>query len=116
MHASSDGKVLLAFGAAELPPGALPALTTHTVTRRGALERQLEEIRVCGWATAVGDFEEGLNGVAAPIFGRGGDCVGALSVSGPEYRVPASRLAKLGPLTAAAARTIGTRLDARAAA
>jgi DNA-binding IclR family transcriptional regulator len=115
LHASSDGKALLAFGAAELPPGPLAALAPATVTRRAELARELDEIRVRGWATAAGDFEEGLNGVAAPIFGHDGACVGAVSVSGPGYRVPVERLDELGPQCVAAAEAIGARL-AKAAA
>lgn len=111
LHASSDGKALLAFGAAELPgTGRLEALSEHTVTDRSELERQLEEARETGWALAVGDYEDGLNGVAAPIFGGDGGCVGALSVSGPAYRVPVERLATLGGQCVEAADAIGARL------
>jgi DNA-binding IclR family transcriptional regulator len=116
LHASSDGKVLLAFGAAELAPGPLAPLTGATITKRAELERRLEEIRARGFATAVGDYEDGLNGVAAPIFGRDADCVGALSVSGPAYRVQPERLRELGPRCAAAARAVGARLDVKDAA
>lgn len=115
LHASSDGKVLLAFAAAELPPGPLAALTSATVTTHTELKRQLEQIRTRGWATAVGDFEEGLNGVAAPIRASEGNCVGALSVSGPAYRMPPERLRELGPRCVAAANVVGSRLEARAA-
>ena len=111
LHASSDGKALLAFGAAELPADRpLEALSEHTVIDRNELERQLEEARANGWAVAVGDYEDGLNGVAAPIFGNGGGCVGALSVSGPAYRVPVGRLAALGGQCVEAATAIGARL------
>jgi DNA-binding IclR family transcriptional regulator len=116
LHASSDGKALLAFGAAELPAGPLVSLTPSTVTTRAELLGRLAAIRERGWATAVGDFEEGLNGVAAPVFASDGACVGALSVSGPAYRVSVERLEDLGPRCVAAARAVGARLDAKAAA
>ena len=38
-HCTANGKVFLAFGAAELPPGPLARLTTETVVSRAALER-----------------------------------------------------------------------------
>lgn len=113
LHASSDGKVLLAFGAAVLPRGRLAALTPHTLTGRAALEASLEEVRDRGWSSSVGEFEEGLNGVAAPIFGRDGECVGAIGVSGPAYRVPVERLAELGRRCISAAEAIEARLDGR---
>jgi DNA-binding IclR family transcriptional regulator len=109
LHASSDGKTLLAFGAAELPDAPLAQLSEHTVTDAGELERQLAEARANGWAIAVGDYENGLNGVAAPVFGTGG-CVAALSVSGPAYRIPVERLPELGGQCAEAANAISARL------
>jgi DNA-binding IclR family transcriptional regulator len=111
LHASSDGKVFLAFGAAELGGGrSLARVTARTVTDPAELRRQLARARRDGWAAAVGDLEEGLNGVAAPIFASRGDCVAALSVSGPAYRVPPGRLPELARPCAAAARAIGDRL------
>jgi DNA-binding IclR family transcriptional regulator len=86
LHATSDGKVLLAFGAAELPPGKLARLSPRTITSHRALERELEMVRGRGWARSVGEYEEGLNGVAAPVY-EDERCVAALSASGPAYRV-----------------------------
>lgn len=116
LHASSDGKVFLAFGAARLPAGALAALTDRTVTDRVELARRLAEIRVRGWARAVGDLEEGLNGVAAPVFGRDGACIAAVSISGPAYRLGRARLAELGPVCVRAAGAIGAELHQSVAA
>jgi DNA-binding IclR family transcriptional regulator len=111
LHASSDGKVFLAFGAAELAAGrSLARVTARTVTDHAALERQLARARRDGWARAIGDLEEGLNGVAAPIFASRGECVAALSVSGPAYRVAPERLPELARPCVTAARAIGARL------
>jgi DNA-binding IclR family transcriptional regulator len=113
LHASSDGKVFLAFGAAELPARrSLAKVTANTVTDRAELDRELARARRDGWAAAVGDLEEGLNGIAAPIFASRGECVAALSVSGPAYRVPLERLPDLARACVAAARTIADRLAA----
>ena len=112
LHASSDGKVLLAFGAAELTPGArLHAVAPRTLTSRAALRRELTQVRRLGWARAVGECEEGLNGVAAPVRAGDGRCVAALSVSGPAYRLPAARLPKLGADCAEAAAAASAALD-----
>ena len=111
LHASSDGKVFLAYGAAALPSGRpLEARTARTVTAAAKLERQLARARRDGWASQVGELEEGLNGVAAPIFASRGECVGAVSVSGPAYRVPPERLHELAELCVAAARAVSDRL------
>ena len=112
LHASSDGKVFLAFGALALSSDArLEALTGQTVTDRQELERQLAATRQRGWAPAVGELEEGLNGVAAPIVDGEGGCVAALSVSGPVYRVPPERLPELAITCIAAADDVSERLS-----
>ena len=112
LHASSDGKALLAFGAARLPAGRLGRVSQHTITDREVLEEQLAEARARGWSVAVGDYEEGLNGVAAPVFSNGSGCVAALSVSGPAYRIPVERLSELGARCVAAAGAVSARLGA----
>lgn len=112
LHASSDGKVFLAFGAAELRRSAsLEPITTRTVTDVSELERQLAQARRDGWTTAIGELEEGLNGVAAPVFASRGECVGALSVSGPAYRLPPERLPEVAERCIAAARAVATDLN-----
>ena len=99
-HAVANGKVLLAFGAIPMP-GTLDRFTEHTICSVPALEAQLAEIRRDGYATAVAELEDGLVAVAAPVFGPGGGCVAALSISGPACRMPPEKLAELGRLCAA---------------
>jgi DNA-binding IclR family transcriptional regulator len=112
LHATSDGKVLLAFGAAELVRRPrLAAVAPRTITSRVALERELDEVRRLGWARAVGECEDGLNGVAAPILDGDGRCVAALSVSGPAYRLPEELLSEVGARCARAAATVSAVLD-----
>ena len=86
-HSSALGKVLLAYGAFELPGGTLERLTSHTVTDRDALDRELQLVARRGWASTVDELEIGLTGVAVPVRGRGGDVIAALGVSGPSPRL-----------------------------
>jgi DNA-binding IclR family transcriptional regulator len=110
VHATSDGKVWLAFGGAKLPRGRLVALTDNTHTRRDELERELEEVRRRGWAQAIGELEDGLHGAAAPVFDAFGRCRAAVSVSGPSYRVTPEELPRLGELCRRTAGAIGALL------
>jgi DNA-binding IclR family transcriptional regulator len=98
-HAVANGKVLLAFGAIPMP-SSLERYTEHTITDLAALEAELTAIRRDGYGKAAAELEDGLMAVAAPVFGPGGGCVAALSVSGPAYRMPATDLDKLGRLCA----------------
>ena len=98
-HAAANGKVLMAYGAIPVPRR-LERYTAQTITTQQALAAELDRVRRDGYATAVAELEEGLVAVAAPVFGAGGGCVAALSVSGPAFRMPPDQLGKLGRLCA----------------
>lgn len=85
-YATATGKILLAFGPAEPSPGPLKAYTKRTVTDRRKLAAELERVRKLGFAEAVGEREEHLNAVAAPVFGSRGELVAILGVQGPALR------------------------------
>jgi DNA-binding IclR family transcriptional regulator len=107
-HASANGKVLAAVGAARLPAGGLQALTAHTHTDRAALDDELAAVRGRGYAVAVDELEPGLAAVAAPV--HAGETVAALSVSGPTIRMSPRRLEELAPLLVAHAADLSARL------
>lgn len=109
LHASSDGKVFLAFSHAHASRRAA-ALTEHTITDPQELADHIATVRARGWATVEGELEEGLNGVAAPVLDGASRCVAVLSVCGPAYRLPAERLAALADELVAAAVEVAERL------
>jgi DNA-binding IclR family transcriptional regulator len=74
MAAGSAAQVLLAFGSGELPDNA--AFTVRT----------LAEVRRRGWAHSVGEREQGVASVSAPVL-LDGQLVAAVSVSGPIERL-----------------------------
>ncbi len=111
LHATSDGKVFLAFGAATLARGRLEGVAPGTITSRAELDRELERVRRDGWARAVGECEEGLNGVAAPVFDGHGRCVAAVTVSGPAYRLAPEMLPVLARRCLAAAAAISSTTE-----
>jgi IclR family transcriptional regulator, acetate operon repressor len=92
LHCAALGKVLLAYGAAPLPPGRLERRTEQTVTSRAALTGDLAAVRARGYAITDGELEPGLVAVAAPVYRDGGAVVAALSVSGPATRLTPARL------------------------
>jgi IclR family acetate operon transcriptional repressor len=85
-HATATGKVLLAFGRAQLPPGALKAYTARTITDRKKLAAELARIRRQGYAEAVSEREPDLNAIAAPVFATRGELAAILGVQGPSSR------------------------------
>lgn len=100
LHCTSSGKVLLAYLSADhraalLAASGMERLTPFTVTLAPDLDVQLDAVRAAGHATAVEEYEVGLNAVAAPVFDRSGEVIAALSVSGPSYRLDEGRTADL---------------------
>jgi DNA-binding IclR family transcriptional regulator len=93
LHATSSGKVLLAFGPADVRAAvlahALERFTDATVTDPAVLAGELDRIVRAGWASTAQEYEIGLNAVAAPVRDADGTVVAALSVSGPAYRLAA---------------------------
>lgn len=99
LHASAHGKVALAFGPDDLLARCLSrplkAWTPHTVCTRPALERALAQVRSRGWATSANQVLQGVNGLAAPVFGHSGAYAGAIAVAGSVQTVPGSPSAGL---------------------
>ncbi|MFH9676278.1 IclR family transcriptional regulator [Streptomyces sp. NPDC017405] len=90
LHASSLGKVLLAFGTATPGPDGergLEAYTPHTLVDPDRLARALATVRETGWAAEIQEMNMGEAGLAVPIRGHGGLVVGALGLSGPVERI-----------------------------
>ena len=106
LHATSTGKVLLAFGVVSLPRGRLEKFTSTTLTTRAALEEQLEQVRADGYAACRGELDTSAWGVSAPVRDDVGRLVAVLSIWGPGTRVPDRRLDVLGPLVRARAATL----------
>jgi DNA-binding IclR family transcriptional regulator len=114
LHATSSGKVLLAFAEDALRKTvleqALPRHTESTVTDPVELQRQLDQAVERGWAGTNEELEVGLTAVAAPIRDGSGKVVAAVSISGPSYRLTASSFDAVAPKVIEAATEISTRL------
>jgi IclR family acetate operon transcriptional repressor len=85
-HATSAGKVMLAFSGRELPEGPFRAYTPRTITDPQALGREIERVREQGWALAAGEREPGLTAIAAPIRSSRGELEAIVALQGPSAR------------------------------
>jgi IclR family acetate operon transcriptional repressor len=117
-HCTGVGKVLLA----QLPPPDAHALlartgmaaqTPHTITDPERLARELERIRLQGYAVDDAEQELGVRCVAVAV--PGGPSTTGLSVSGPETRVTWAAVERIVPLLQQAAAALAGHLDARGA-
>ncbi|SFT03344.1 IclR family transcriptional regulator [Halostagnicola kamekurae] len=91
LHVSSAGKAMLA----ELPKSrvheiieryGLEASTSNSITDKGELLEELEQIRERGVAFNIEEHNMGINAVGAPVKDPNGFLLGALSISGPAQR------------------------------
>ena len=94
-HASSLGKVFMAFGAAQPPTGRLARLGPSTITSISELLAELDRVRRAGFATTWNELAEGLCSTAAPVRGPRGTVIAAISISAPTVRITPKRLAEL---------------------
>lgn len=110
LHATSTGKVLLAFGDDSVVPRPprrrLERFTDTTITTATALEEQLAQVRLRGFATCRGEYEASAWGVSAPVVDSAGRLVAVLSIWGPGTRVTDARFEVLGPLVHTTAATL----------
>ncbi len=117
-HASSAGKVLLAFGGVPLPRGRLRPFTPHTIVDAVALATEIERVRSTGYAEALEEREEGLNAIAAPVFGADETLTAIVALQGPSNRFDRDSIEAALPLlldcTARVSRALGWREPAPA--
>ena len=92
-HCTALGKTLLAYHSESLVAAwaasvTLEALTPYTLTSGSRLLDELSLIRARGYGVDEQEHEIGVRCIAAPIRNHRGEVVAAISVAGPEYRMP----------------------------
>lgn len=96
LHCIALGKAILAHLTEErvehvVDRHGLPGFTDNTITDYETLTEELERVRERGFAFDNEEKIQGLRCVAAPVRGRDGDVLGAVSVSGPSSRMGGER-------------------------
>ena len=112
-HATSAGKVMLAFSGRELPDGPLRAYTPRTITDLQVLAREIAQVREHGWAQAVGERELDLTALAAPIRSSRGELEAIVALQGPSSRFDAAAVDAAVPLLVERAEAISRELGWR---
>jgi DNA-binding IclR family transcriptional regulator len=104
-HATSTGKLLLAFAPPLPTTMRLVKSGPRTIVSRTELAKELARVRRVGYAIAVDELEAGFVALAAPIRNHTGAVVAAMSINGPAVRLTAARRKDLlTPLCDAAGR------------
>lgn len=114
-HATALGKVLLsAMNDAQirqfLGPLPLRRFTPKTLVERGALLREIEQVRRAGVAYDDGEFDSEIRCVAVPVFDFAGRVAGALGISGAVWRLSLQSLQGKAQQVREAARLVSGQL------
>jgi DNA-binding IclR family transcriptional regulator len=102
VHCTASGKLLLAFGPAQLREaflrsGPFRSHTSNTITNAPRLTRELERIRKRGYSTDDQELLPGVNCLAVPINNRAGQTVAGLAVMAPVASLPLEKLTRYLP-------------------
>jgi DNA-binding IclR family transcriptional regulator len=100
LHATAIGKCLLCGMpdkevARLIKLKGLAKVTEETITTKAALMMELQKVRQQGWALDNQENEIEGRCIGAPIQGPGDKIVGALSISGPVFRMDLARAKSL---------------------
>ena len=123
INASAAAKAIMAYQnealLAEALSHDLPMLTTNTRNDRAWIEQELDETRRRGYATCIGEIDEGLAAIGVPIVLSNGAVFHSIGMTGPLQRIMGEQLSdRLAALNDAAAAlgnvlSIGERIRTR---
>ena len=116
LNSTAVGKALLAFLPeaeldAELRAGHLTRHNDRTIPSMGALRKELDRVRLLGYAECDEEDELGVRCVGAPILDQRGHAIAAISVAGTTMQIPQDRVSTLGELVKAAGAEISSRIQ-----
>lgn len=113
LHAGSAGKVFLAFDptarAAAVSHG-LTRHTPHTVVDLDTLDRQLDQIRLDGYAASFEERDLGASSISAPVLDSLGELVAVIGIGAPTQRLTPADTGRLAPIVLRAAADASSRL------
>ena len=109
-HATSAGKVMLAFSGRELPSGPFRAYTSRTITDPQDLAREIGLVRERGYARATGERERGLSAVGAPIRSSRDQLEAIVALQGPSDRFDDDAVGAAVPLLLERAEAVSREL------
>jgi IclR family transcriptional regulator, KDG regulon repressor len=99
LHSSAQGKLVLAYGRADLletiTEDKLVAHTALTITSRHRLRKDIQKVRERGWAVSLGERQQGVHSLAAPIMNAHKELFATLAVVGLASELRKESLAKI---------------------
>jgi len=113
-HATSSGKVLLAYSSEDtvntILNEELEAFTEHTLTNPIKLKKEFEQIRTQGYSVSKEELSIGNYSIAAPVYNFENEIVCAITIVGPIARLTDNKLERFKRLIVRSARQASERL------
>lgn len=96
-YCTSMGKAMLSFLQKDrleelLKKIDLRPLTSHTITSKEGLRKELERVKACGFATNNEELSHGLRSVAAPVRNFKGEVIAAVNIAVPSIRISQKKI------------------------
>ncbi|MFF0991315.1 IclR family transcriptional regulator [Kocuria sp. CPCC 205315] len=118
LHSSAVGKALLAFSEPDTRERLLGTIdlvrrTEHSLTDREELRRQVERIRVPGWAGQQEENDVGMAAVAVPVLSPSERRIAAVALAAPLFRTDLEGLLRCLPQLQQAATELALELPLR---
>jgi IclR family transcriptional regulator, KDG regulon repressor len=109
LYCTALGKVLLAFGDAEIPDSLEP-FTPRTIIKKRTLREHLQVVRKMGYAVDDGEFDPGVRCIAVPVLDFRNKAAGAIGISGPSTRITSDHLSQLASIVIKVGKELSERV------
>jgi DNA-binding IclR family transcriptional regulator len=116
LYCTGAGKAILAFQEEEqiqniIKNTKIKAFTSQTLTEKGKILKNLQEVRQRGWAIDNQEYEEEIKSIGAPLRDRSGKVIASICLVGPVWLMTDERIKKeLAAETVETARQISQKL------
>jgi DNA-binding IclR family transcriptional regulator len=87
--------------------------TLNTITDEAEFLKEIEKVRLQGYAVDFEEWSNGINCIAAPLYDAAGEIVAGISISGPTSTYPRDKIIEYVPTLIEYAHRISARLGSR---
>jgi len=103
LHCTALGKVLLAYLSDDeskviIDKNEFKKFTTNTITKVTDLRKELDKVKMRGYAVDDEEYKHGVRCIASPVYNADGVVVAAMGISGPSSRMTKTKLPALSKI------------------
>lgn len=99
---TASGKAILAFlptkTMQKIIENGMPQHTQNTITAEEEFLKNMQQAREQGYAISLGEYEDGINALAVPIFDKNNQPIASISIAGPSFRLTKKRMEEIAPM------------------